>query len=49
MARFESPHQPLKYSSDIIGRASLATHKLLLPQLTPQKIIAGLMGSRIVS
>ena len=49
MARLASPLQPLKYSSDIIGRASLATHKLLLPQLTPKKIIAGLMGSRIVS
>ena len=49
MARLASPHQPLKYSSDVIGRASLATHKLLLPQLTPQKIVAGLLGSRIVT
>ncbi|MDJ0917024.1 MAG: FAD-dependent oxidoreductase [Woeseiaceae bacterium] len=49
MARLASPKQPLKYSSDIIGRASLATHKLLLPQLTAQKIFAGLKGSRIVS
>lgn len=49
MARLASPQQPLKYSSDIIGRASLATHKLLLPQLTPKKIVAGVLGSRIVS
>ncbi len=49
MARLASPHQPLKYSQDIIGRASLATHKLLLPQLTPQKIAQGLLGSRIIS
>ena len=49
MARFASPRDPLKYSADVVGRATMATRRLLLPQLTPQKVIAGLTGSRIIS
>ena len=48
MARLESPHEPLRYSTDIIGRAAMATRHLLLPQLTPRKILEGLTGSRII-
>jgi len=49
MARLESPHEPLRYSSDVVGRAATATRRLLLPQLTPRKLFLGLTGSRIVS
>jgi len=49
MARLESPHEPLRYSSDVVGRAAVATRRLLLPQLTPRKLFLGLTGSRIVS
>ena len=48
MARLASPHEPLKYSSDIVGRAVTATRQLLLPQLTPRKIFLGLTGSRLI-
>ena len=48
MARLASPRDPLRYSADIVGRAVVATRQLLLPQLTPQKLIAGLTGSRII-
>jgi NADH dehydrogenase len=48
MARLESPHEPLRYSTDIISRAAMATRHLLLPQLTPRKIFEGLTGSRII-
>ena len=48
MARLASPHEPLKYSSDIVGRAVMATRQLLLPQLTPRKIFQGLTGSRVI-
>ena len=48
MARLESPHEPLRYSTDIIGRAVTATRQLLLPQLTPRKIFEGLTGSRFI-
>ena len=48
MARLASPRDPLRYSADIVGRALLATRQLLLPQLTPYKIITGLTGSRII-
>jgi NADH dehydrogenase len=49
MARLESPHEPLRYASDVVGRAATATRRLLLPQLTPRKLFLGLTGSRIVS
>ncbi|MBT8091337.1 MAG: FAD-dependent oxidoreductase [Gammaproteobacteria bacterium] len=48
MARLESPKEPLRYSSDIVGRAAMATRRLLLPQLTPGKLFLGLVGSRII-
>jgi hypothetical protein len=48
MARLASPHEPLKYSADIVGRAMTATQQLLLPQLTPRKIFRGLTGSRFI-
>ena len=48
MARFASPHDPLRYSADVIGRATMATRRLLLPQLTPRKLIDGLTGSRLI-
>ena len=49
MARLESPREPLRYSADIVGRATMATRQLLLPQLTPRKLFLGLTGSRIVA
>lgn len=48
MARLASPRDPLRYSGDIVGRALMATRKLLLPQLTPDHLIRGLTGSRII-
>ena len=48
MARLASPKDPLRYSADVVGRATMATQKLLLPQLTPRKLINGLTGSRII-
>ena len=48
MARFASPHEPLRYSAGIAGRAVAATRKLLLPQLTPRKVFLGLTGSRLI-
>ena len=48
MARLASPRDPLRYSADVLGRATMATRRLLLPQLTPGKIIDGLTGSRLV-
>lgn len=48
MARLESPSEPLRYSADVVGRAVVATRRLLLPQLTPEKIFLGLTGSRII-
>jgi NADH dehydrogenase len=48
MARLESPNEPLRYSADVVGRAVMATRQLLLPQLTPRKILKGLTGSRII-
>ena len=48
MARLASPHEPLKYSADIVGRAVMATRQLLLPQLTPRKVFLGLTGSRVI-
>ena len=48
MARLESPTEPLRDSADIVGRAAMATRQLLLPQLTPGKLILGLTGSRII-
>lgn len=48
MARFASPEDPLRYSADVVGRATMATRQLLLPQLTPRKLIDGLTGSRII-
>ena len=48
MARLASPHEPLKYSADIVSRAVMATRQLLLPQLTPRKIFQGLTGSRVI-
>ena len=48
MARLASPHEPLKYSAGIAGRALMATRQLLLPQLTPRKLFRGLTGSRII-
>ena len=48
MARLASPHEPLKYSAGIVNRAVMATRQLLLPQLTPRKLFAGLTGSRLI-
>ena len=48
MARLASPKDPLRYSAGVIGRATMATQQLLLPQLTPRKLFAGLTGSRII-
>ncbi len=48
MARLASPKDPLRYSADVVGRATMATRQLLLPQLTPHKLIAGLTGSRVI-
>lgn len=48
MARLASPKDPLRYSADVVGRAMMATRQLLLPQLTPRKLIDGLTGSRII-
>ncbi len=48
MARLASPHEALRYSSDVVGRAVMATRQLLLPQLTPRKLFQGLTGSRII-
>ena len=48
MARLASPHEPLRYSADIVGRAVSATRQLLLPQLTPRKLLLGLTGSRVI-
>ena len=48
MARLESPSEPLRYSADVVGRAVMATRRLLLPQLTPGKIFEGLVGSRLI-
>ena len=48
MARLASPEDPLRYSADIVGRATMATRELLLPQLTLRKMIDGLTGSRII-
>ena len=48
MARLASPHDPLRYSADIVGRAVTATRQLLLPQLTPHKLIKGVLGSRVI-
>jgi NADH dehydrogenase len=47
MARLASPKEPLQYSADAIGRAVIATRRLLLPQLAPGKLLTDLMGSRI--
>ena len=49
MARLASPREPLRYSADVVGRATMATRRLLLPQLTPKKVISGLAGSRIIT
>lgn len=49
MARLASPRDPLRYSADLVGRATMATRQLLLPQLTPRKVIAGLTGSRLIT
>ncbi len=49
MARFESPREPLRYSADVMGRAVLAARQLLLPQLTPKKLLRGLMGTRLIA
>ena len=49
MARLESPEEPLRYSADVVGRAVMATRQLLLPQLTPRKLLLGLAGSRIIT
>jgi len=48
MARLASPKEPLRYSTDVVGRAAMATRQLLLPQLTPAKLIEGLRGSRLI-
>lgn len=49
MARLASPKEPLRYSADVVGRATMAARRLLIPQLTPQKVMDGLAGSRIIS
>ena len=48
MARLASPFDPLRYSTGIIGRATMATRQLLLPQLTPLSVFRGLTGSRLI-
>jgi NADH dehydrogenase FAD-containing subunit len=48
MASLASPEDPLRYSADVVGRVLKATRRLLLPQLTPQKVFDGLTGSRII-
>ena len=48
MARLASPRDPLRYSAGVLGRATVATRQLLLPQLTPRKIVDGLTGSRVI-
>ena len=48
MARLASPRDPLRYSAGVLGRATVATRQLLLPQLTPRKIFEGLTGSRVI-
>lgn len=48
MARLASPGDPLRYSADVLGRATMATRRLLLPQLTPRKLFDGLKGSRVI-
>jgi len=48
MACLASPQEPLRYSVDVVDRALTATRRLLLPQLTPQKLFLGLTGSRII-
>ena len=48
MARLASPEEPLQYAADVIGRALMGTRQLLLPQLTPRKILLGLTGSRVI-
>ena len=48
MARLASPREPLRYSAAVLGRAATATRQLLLPQLTPHKLLRGLTGSRIL-
>jgi NADH dehydrogenase FAD-containing subunit len=47
MARLASAAEPLQYSADAIGRAVIASRRLLLPQLAPGKLLTDLMGSRI--
>ena len=47
MARLASTREPLQYSADAIGRAVIAARRLLLPQLSPGKLLTDLMGSRI--
>ena len=49
MARLASPRDPLRYSTDVVRRATVATRRLLLPQLTPQKVIGGITGSRLIT
>lgn len=49
MARLASPREPLRYSAAVVGRATMATRQLLLPQLTPRKLLLGLTGSRIIT
>lgn len=49
MARLASPKEPLRYSMDVVERATIATRRLLLPQLTPRKLFLGLTGSRIIA
>ena len=48
MARLASPKEPLRYSTEVVGRAAMATRQLLLPQLTPRKLVLALTGSRII-
>ena len=48
MARLASPRNPLQYSADAVSRAVVATQRLLLPQLTPGKLVSGLVGSRFI-
>lgn len=49
MARFASPQQPLAYCSGVATRAADAAHRLLLPQLRPRALLAGLTGARIIA
>ncbi len=48
MARLASPHAPLEYSAGIVSRAVVATQRLLLPQLSPRKLLLGITGSRVI-